>query len=136
VDSQKLSENLKSQDFSKIDSIKTYDFSKLFTKITQDELKATVFDIIDNCFSNKNSTRKYKFLVIGKHDTYFVKHHSDSPHKYSEADIKCMLGFLADNIYVVFGNQVFQKSFGIPMGTNCAPLFAGLFSYLYEAEYC
>ena len=43
--------------------------------------------------------------MIGKQDTY----HSDSPYKYSEADIKGMLGFLVDNIYVVFGDQVFKK---------------------------
>jgi hypothetical protein len=45
-------------------------------------------------------------------------------YKYSEADIKGMLGFLVDNIYVVFGDQVFQQSVDIPMGTNCAPLLA------------
>ena len=42
-----------------------------------------------------------------------------------------MLGFLVDNIYVVFGDQVFQQSIGIPMGTNCAPLLADLFLYSY-----
>jgi hypothetical protein len=41
-----------------------------------------------------------KFLVIGKQDTYSVRHHCDSPYKYSEADIKGMLGFLVDNICV------------------------------------
>ena len=46
-----------------------------------------------------------------------------------------MLGFLVDNIYVVFGDQVFQQSVGIPMGTNCAPLLANLFLYSYEAEF-
>jgi hypothetical protein len=29
-----------------------------------------------------------------------------------------MLGFLVDNIYVVFGDQIFQQSVGIPMGTK------------------
>jgi hypothetical protein len=58
-----------------------------------------------NKIINKNDTRKYKFLVIGKQDTYLVRHHSDSPYKYSEADIKSMLGFLVDNIYVVFGDE-------------------------------
>ena len=46
-----------------------------------------------------------------------------------------MLDFLVDNIYVVFGDQVFQQSIGIPMGTNCAPLLADLFLYSYEAEF-
>jgi hypothetical protein len=54
---------------------------------------------------------------------------------YSEADIDGMLGFLVDNIYVVSGNQVFQQSVGIPMGTNCAPLLAELFLYSYEADF-
>jgi hypothetical protein len=45
------------------------------------------------------------------------------------------LGFLIDNIYVVFGDQVFQQLAGIPMGTNCAPLLANLFLYSYEAEF-
>ena len=133
--SKELLENLKSRDFfSKIDS-KIYDLSTLYTTIPHNKLKSGLFQIIDNCFLNKNGTRKYKFLVIGKQDTYFVRHHSDSPYKYSEADIKSMLGFLVDNIYVVFGDQVFQQSVGIPMGTNCAPLLADLFLYSYEAEF-
>jgi hypothetical protein len=61
-----------------------------------------------------------------------VRHHSDSPYKYSEADIKGMLGFLLDNIYVVFGDNVLQQYAGIPMGT---PLLADLFLYSYEAEF-
>jgi hypothetical protein len=73
--------------------------------------------------------------VIGKEDTYFVRHHSDSPYKYSEADIKRKLVFLVDNIYVVFGDQVFQQSVGIPMDTYCAPLLTDLFLYSSEAEF-
>jgi hypothetical protein len=45
-----------------------------------------------------------------------------------------MISFLVDNIYVVFRDEVFQQSVGIPLGTNCAPLFANLFLYSYEAE--
>jgi hypothetical protein len=64
-----------------------------------------------------------------------VRHHSDNPFKYSEADIKSMLGFIVDKSYAVFGDQVFQQSVGIPIGTNCAPLLADLFLYSYEAEF-
>jgi hypothetical protein len=46
-----------------------------------------------------------------------------------------MFDFLVDNIYVVFGDQVFQHSVGIPLGTNCVPLLADLFLYSYEAEF-
>ncbi|KAK3095551.1 hypothetical protein FSP39_016026 [Pinctada imbricata] len=45
-----------------------------------------------------------------------------------------MFNFQIDNIFVVFGGKVFQQIVGIPMGTNCAPLLANIFLYLYEAE--
>ena len=31
--------------------------------------------------------------------------------------------------------MLFQRTVGIPMGTNCAPLLADLFLYSYEAEF-
>lgn len=35
---------------------------------------------------------------------------------------------MIDNIFVVFGDQVFQQLVGISLGTNCAPLLADLFN--------
>jgi hypothetical protein len=35
----------------------------------------------------------------------------------------------------MFGGRVFQKTVGIPMGNNCAPLLADLFLYSYEADF-
>ena len=46
-----------------------------------------------------------------------------------------MLDFLIDNIFVLFGERVFQQTIGIPMGTNCAPLLADLFLHAYEARF-
>jgi hypothetical protein len=43
--------------------------------------------------------------VAGGRDACFVRNHSGGPYRYSEADIEGMHGFLADNIYVVFGDQ-------------------------------
>jgi hypothetical protein len=73
--------------------------------------------------------------VISHQKYYFVKFHSDSTYKYSEVEIQKMLEFPIDNIYVVVGEQIFQKSVGIPMGTNCAHLLADLFLYSYEVEF-
>ena len=67
--------------------------------------------------------------------SYFAKHHSDSPKKFSETDIINMLKFLIDNIFVILGGHVFQQTVSIPMGTNCAPLPADLFLYSYEADF-
>jgi hypothetical protein len=46
-------ENLKSRDFSKLDSIKLYDFYTLYTRIPYNKLKAMLFQIIDNSIFNQ-----------------------------------------------------------------------------------
>jgi hypothetical protein len=62
--SKELLANLRTQNFSQINSIKTYDFSTLYTTIPHYKLKSRLLDIIDNCFFNKNGKRKYSYLVI------------------------------------------------------------------------
>ena len=39
------------------------------------------------------------------------------------------------NIFVMFGGRVFQRTVGILMGTNCAPLLVDFILYLYEADF-
>ena len=46
-----------------------------------------------------------------------------------------MIELLVNNIYIRFGEQLFQLTVGIPMGTNCALLLADSFLYDYENEY-
>ena len=46
-----------------------------------------------------------------------------------------VLEFLIDNIFVSIGGAIFQQVVGQPMGTNCAPLLADLFSYSYDSEF-
>ena len=43
-----------------------------------------------------------------------------------------MFNFLIDNVYIQIGSAVYQQTIGIPMGTDCAPLVADLFSYEFE----
>ena len=120
--SKELLEHLKSPNFNNITSIKSFDFSTLYTTIPHDKLKSRLASIIRNSFMFKNGNRRYKYLVVGHEESYIVKENSDSKHKYSEDDIIKMLEFLVDNIFVVFAGKVFQQIVGIPMGTNCAPL--------------
>jgi hypothetical protein len=127
--SRELLEYLKSPIVSQIYSIKTSDFKTLYTTIPHDELKTRRFGIIDSCFLHQNGKGKYSYLVVSHSHTYFVIHDPDSTRKYSEVDIIDILGFLIDNIFVVFGNQIFQQTVGIPMGTNCVPLLDDLFLY-------
>ena len=133
--SKELLEHLKSPAFNHVTSIKSFDFYTLYSTIPHKKLKERLSSIIRNAFIFKNGNRRYKYLVLGHEETYFVKEHSDSINKYSEDDIIKMLEFLVDNIFVVFAGKVFQQTVGIPMGTNCAPLLADIFLYSYEADF-
>jgi hypothetical protein len=46
-----------------------------------------------------------------------------------------MLGFFVDNIFVVFGNQIFQQSVDIAIDINCVPLLEDFSLYSYESEF-
>ena len=129
---KELLEHLKSPNFNHISSIKSFDFTTLYTTIPHDKLKSS---IIWNSFIFKNGNRIYKYLVLSHEEAYFVKEHSDSNNKYSEDDIIKMLEFLVDNIFMVFAGKVFQQIVGIPIRTHCAPLLADIFLYSYEAEF-
>ena len=45
------------------------------------------------------------------------------------------LTVLLDNSYIRLGSKLYRKIVGIPMGTNCAPLVADLFSFCYERDF-
>ena len=133
--SKELLKHLQSPNFIHLTSIKTFDFSTLYTTIPHQKLKSRPATIIRNSFIHKNWNRRYTFLVLGRKGPYFAKEHSDSKNKYTEDDIINMLEFLVDNMFVVFGGKDFQQEVGIPMGTNCAPLLVDIFLYSYEADF-
>jgi hypothetical protein len=89
--------------------------SKLFLTL---KLKDKLRELVQLCFIEKNGQRRYKYLVLGRDRSYFATNHSDSTKKSSETDIINMLEFLIENIFIIFGERVFQQTFVIPMGTN------------------
>ena len=81
--SKELLEHLQSPNFNHITSIKSFDFSTLYTTIPHQKLKSRLATIIRNSFIHKNGNRRYKYLVLGRKGPYFVKEHSDSKNKYT-----------------------------------------------------
>ena len=53
---------------------------------------------------------------------------STAPDSITEDQLVKYIKFLVDNIYIQVGNKIFRQTIGIPMGTDCAPLLAILFS--------
>ena len=42
----------------------------------------------------------------------------------NKMELKAMIEYLVDNVFVHVGNKIFRQTVGIPMGTDCAPLLA------------
>ena len=92
-------------------------------------------NIINNAFKHKNGATRYTHIKVGRNESYFTNDPLNGDNKYTTSDISKMIEFLVENIHIRFAGQLFRQAFGIPMGTNCAPLLADLFPYSYENEF-
>ena len=70
--SKELLDNLQSHSLNSIHSIKTYDFSTLYTTISHTKLKARLSELIKNAFICKNGKKRFEYIVVGHKSTYFV----------------------------------------------------------------
>ena len=70
-----------------------------------------------------------------EHSSPMRKHQLIKSKKYDKTLICQLIDFLIDNTYIKIDNHLFRQYIGIPMGTNCAPLFANLFLYSYGVEF-
>jgi hypothetical protein len=131
--SKDLLDNLKLRSFSQVSSIKTFDFSTLYTTLLHDKLKTCLKETIHKAFSHRNDGST--FVVLSYNSTYLSNKIQKGKTCYSEEQVISMLEFLIDNIFVSIGGALFQQVVGIPMGTNCAPLLANLFLYSYESKF-
>ena len=67
--SKDLLDNLKSRSFSQVSSIKTFDFSTLYTTLPHDKLKTRLKETIHKALSHRNFSST--FVVLGYNSTYF-----------------------------------------------------------------
>ena len=98
--SKELMEILSSKSVSSCNSIKTFDFSTLYTSIPHEHLKSRLAKLIKRSFLKKNGKRRYKYLVVDYTKTYFVINESKNNNKFTEDQIIDMLNFLIENIFV------------------------------------
>ena len=67
--SKELLEHLKPPTFNHVTSIKSFDFSTLYTTIPYQKLNDRLTSSIQNAFIFKNGNRRYKYLVLGHEKT-------------------------------------------------------------------
>ena len=76
-------------------SIRTFDFSTLYTKIPHHLLKGALSEIVDFCFKGGIS----KGVYVHKTDAYWRKPSKDSKDPYTMEDIKSVLNYVIDNAF-------------------------------------
>jgi hypothetical protein len=81
-------------------SIKTFDFSTLYTIIPYTILKSRFKEWIQRCFSKKNGEQGYQYLAISLTSSKAIQ--------YLIINITRTRFCLIDNIFVLFGERVFQ----------------------------
>ena len=97
-----LLEYIQSRSLSSCNSVNTFDFSTLYTIIPYSKLKDKLREVLQLYFIKNNGQRRYKYIVLERDRSYFVKkNHSDSTKKFSEIDFINMLEFLINNLSLV-----------------------------------
>ena len=106
--SKDLLDNLKSRSFSQVSSIKTFNFSTLYTTLPHDKLKTDLKETIHKYFSHRNYGSKC--VVLGYNSTYFSNKIQKGKTCYSEEQVISMLEFLIDNILSPLEGHCFNRS--------------------------
>ena len=131
--SASLLETLKNEDLGKVTHISTWDFSTLYITIPQKDLKDRICRLIKFAFKKND----IKYIIVSERYAYFSRTESEKEGciSWTCSEFCKVFEFLIDNIYVKFGDDIFQQTLGIPMGTDCAPVLADLFLYTYEYDF-
>jgi hypothetical protein len=83
--SKDLLDKLKSRSCSQVFSIKTFDFSTLYTTLPHDKLKTRLKETIHKAFSHRNYGSK--FALLGYNSTYFSNKIQKGKTCYSETQV-------------------------------------------------
>jgi hypothetical protein len=72
--SKDLLEYIQSRFLSSYNNIQTFDFSTLYTTVPHSKLTDKLRELVQLYFIKKNGQHRYKYLVLGRDRSYFVKH--------------------------------------------------------------
>ena len=119
---------------SKANSISTYDFTSLYTKIQHKHLITNLEWYIDLAFKGANKRGKKFLSVYSKSANWVVKHHEKTC-AFDPNTFKALNKFLINNAYFSCGDKILRQKIGIPMGLDPAPQMANAHLHKYEFDF-
>ena len=105
-------------------NLQVYDFTTLYTKLELKEVEDMIFEVIDLIFSIRN-----KYICIAKYETnkcFFSKKQYNNYYCFDKIKMKEAVKFVIYNTYIIFGEDIFRQTKGIPMGGNSSSPLAEL----------
>ena len=112
-------------------SISTFDFSTLYTKIPHKKLLDVLYHLVDFCFEGGT----HELISVSNVRARWVSKSSKAGLTFNRNAVKDAIKYLMDNCYFTFGEKLFRQIVGIPMGSDPAPFMANLFLYHYESKW-
>ena len=119
---------------SKANSISTYDFTSLYTKITHANLITNMEWYIDLAFKGVNKRGKKYLSVYSKSANWVASHHKNTC-AFDTNTFKALIKFLINNAYFKCGDKILWQKIGIPMGLDPAPQMANAHLHKYEFDF-
>ncbi len=119
---------------SKANSISTYDFTSLYTKISHANLITNMEWYVDLAFKGANKRGKKYLSVYSKSANWVGSHHKDTC-AFDTNTFKALIKFLIDNAYFMCGDKILRQKIGIPMGLDPAPQMANAHLHKYEFDF-
>ena len=89
------------------------------------------FLLIENTFRREEAL----YLACNEEHAFYASEEHKRYDLWPCQKVTDALIYLLDNIYIRFGSKLYRQNVGIPMGTNCAPLVAGLFLFCYKRDF-
>ena len=115
----------------KIDYMETYDFSTLYTALPHGEIKRKFSRLFQKVYDREAK----KFINISYKKTYFSNSENKNGCSLTILDMKEILSFILDNIFVKCGKNIYKQVIGIPIGLDSGQDIANLLLFCYESEY-
>ena len=114
-------------------SVDCYDFKTLYTNIPHEDLFDKICCLLDIVFDGKS----VNFIRLSENlkRVSWCQDFKSGGYCFSRSDVKEMLKYLLDNIFVKFKGKTYRQIIGVPMGCDCAPFLANLYLFFYEYKY-
>ena len=112
-------------------SIKTYDFSTLYTKIPHQKLLDVLSELVDFCFQGGT----HEQISVSNSGASWDSKKMKAILKFDRNTTKDAIKYIMDNCHFTFGEKLFRQIVGIPMGSDSAPFMANLFLYYFENKW-